>query len=66
MSDQIVRAPTSYKCAHCGEPLSFTSAGIQAWRVKDQFACNEFCADGISADADASGTALRQLQAKAP
>ena len=58
MSGQIVRASTSYACAYCGEPLPFTSTGVQAWRVRDQFACNEFCADGISVDNKALGTAL--------
>ena len=37
------------RCAHCGEPLAFNAAGaVVAWRVGDQFVCNEFCADGIS------------------
>ena len=44
------RVSTSYACAYCGEPLPFTSNGINAWRVGDRFVCNEFCADGISAD----------------
>lgn len=47
MSERVF---TSYACAYCGEPLPFTSNGINAWRVGDRFVCNEFCADGISAD----------------
>jgi hypothetical protein len=35
------------QCAYCGEQLAFNKFGIDAWRVGDQFVCNEFCADGI-------------------
>jgi hypothetical protein len=41
MSGQALR------CAYCDEPLSLTSRGVNAWRVGNQFVCNEFCADGI-------------------
>jgi hypothetical protein len=57
MSDQIVRVP-GYACAYCGEPLSFSSNGIKAWRVRERFVCNEFCADGISADGETPGNAF--------
>jgi hypothetical protein len=36
------------RCAYCGEPLAFTKYGIEAWRVRNEYVCNEFCADGIS------------------
>jgi len=36
------------RCAYCGEPLAFTALGIAAWRTGNEFACNEFCADGLS------------------
>ena len=36
------------RCAYCGEPLVFTALGVKAWRVGNEFVCNEFCADGIS------------------
>jgi hypothetical protein len=42
MSSQALR------CAYCGEPLALTLRGVNAWRVGDQFVCNEFCADGIA------------------
>lgn len=61
MSGQNVRVSTYYACAYCGEPLSFTSNGVNAWRVGDRFVCNEFCADGISAD-DRPASAFGQPQ----
>jgi hypothetical protein len=62
MSGQAVRVSTSYTCAYCSEPLSFTSHGINAWRVGDRFVCNEFCADGIYADNEIPASAFRQPQ----
>jgi hypothetical protein len=50
MSGHTVRVCGTYACAYCSEPLSFTSRGINAWRVSGQFVCTEFCADGILAD----------------
>lgn len=49
MSGQNHRAATSYACAFCGEPLVLTKHGIKAWRVGNEFVCNEFCADGVPA-----------------
>jgi hypothetical protein len=66
MSGQIVRVYSSHACAYCGEPLSFTSHGINAWRVKDQFVCNEFCADGILADNATPISAPRPPQTEVP
>jgi hypothetical protein len=41
----------SYRgCAFCGAPLAFNSAGVVAWRVGNQFVCNEFCAEGVPAE----------------
>jgi hypothetical protein len=34
-------------CAYCGAPLVANAAGLVAWRVGNQFVCNEFCADGL-------------------
>jgi hypothetical protein len=48
MAGQFLRAATSCVCAYCGEPLAMAAQGMKAWRVSDQFVCNEFCADGIS------------------
>jgi hypothetical protein len=42
MSGQALR------CAYCGEPLALITRGVNAWRVGNQFVCNEFCADGIA------------------
>jgi hypothetical protein len=36
------------RCAYCRAPLTFNSAGVVAWRVGNRFACNEFCAEGVS------------------
>jgi len=35
-----------YVCAYCGEPLIVTTLGVAAWRLGNDFFCNEFCADG--------------------
>ena len=35
------------RCAYCSAPLISNAAGLVAWRVGNQFACNEFCADGL-------------------
>jgi hypothetical protein len=42
MSGQALR------CAYCDEPLLLNSRGVNAWRVGNEFVCNEFCADGIA------------------
>lgn len=34
-------------CAYCSAPLVANAAGLVAWRVGNQFVCNEFCADGL-------------------
>ena len=36
------------RCAYCGEALALISRGVNAWRIGNQFVCNEFCADGIA------------------
>ena len=35
-------------CAYCSEPFRITEQGIEAYRVADQYVCNEFCAQAIS------------------
>jgi hypothetical protein len=35
------------RCAYCGAPLVSNAAGVVAWRIGNQFVCNEFCADGV-------------------
>jgi hypothetical protein len=35
------------RCAYCSAPLVSNAAGLVAWRVGNQFVCNEFCADGL-------------------
>jgi len=35
------------RCAFSGAPLVANATGLLAWRVGDQFVCNEFCADGL-------------------
>ncbi len=35
-------------CTYCGAPLVLTALGIRAWRVGNEFVCNEYCADGIT------------------
>jgi len=36
------------RCAHCGNPFPIVEGRMQQWRVGgDQFACNEFCAEGV-------------------
>jgi hypothetical protein len=51
LSEQPMRARpcegNSERCAYCGAPLPLNGEGVEAWRVGDQFVCNEFCADGI-------------------
>jgi hypothetical protein len=44
-------------CAYCGDPLVFTALGVKAWRVGNEFVCNDFCADGISSSPNDSVTA---------
>ena len=36
------------RCAYCSEPFRITEQGIEAYRVADQYVCNEFCAQAIS------------------
>jgi hypothetical protein len=43
----LSRELTSSRCAYCGAPLTLNAAGVVAWRVGNQFVCNEFCADGL-------------------
>jgi hypothetical protein len=38
------------RCAYCGEPLVFNAVGIMAWRIGNDFVCNEFCAEGVSSE----------------
>jgi hypothetical protein len=47
MEQAMTNPSTSTTCAHCGNPLPVVEGRIQQWRVRDQFACNEFCAEGI-------------------
>jgi hypothetical protein len=36
------------RCRHCGNPFPVVEGRVQQWRVGgDQFACNEFCAEGV-------------------
>jgi hypothetical protein len=35
------------KCAYCGRPFPVVDGHIQQWRVGEEFACNEFCAEGV-------------------
>jgi hypothetical protein len=35
------------KCAHCGNSFPVVEGRVQQWRVNDQYACNEFCAEGV-------------------
>ena len=42
-----LREMSSETCAVCSAPLASTGVGVEAWRVGNQFVCNEFCADGI-------------------
>ena len=53
MSGHTIRPARSYVCAYCGEPLELTSQGVRAWRVGEEFVCNEFCADGIMPSVEA-------------
>jgi hypothetical protein len=48
----FLQAATSAVCAYCGAPLALAAQGMRAWRVGDQFACNEFCAEGIALSGD--------------
>jgi hypothetical protein len=53
------------RCAYCGKLLAFT----EAWRVRNEYVCNEFCADGISsASADNVNATLRsnELSSSSP
>jgi hypothetical protein len=50
------REPTVQRCAHCGEPLPFNTIGILAWRLGDQWTCNEFCASGIAEETTKEAT----------
>jgi hypothetical protein len=39
------------RCAYCNEPFRITERGVEAYRVRDQFVCNEFCAQAVSEEA---------------
>jgi hypothetical protein len=40
------------RCAHCGNPFPVVEGRAQQWRVGGgQFACNEFCAEGVEEQA---------------
>ncbi len=43
----MTKRTRSSNCAYCGDPLPMVGGRIQAWRVGDQYTCNEFCADGV-------------------
>ena len=36
------------RCAYCNEPFRITEQGVEAYRVADQYVCNEFCAQAVS------------------
>ena len=36
------------RCAYCSEPFRITEQGVEAYRVRDQLVCNEFCAQAVS------------------
>ena len=46
----LSRELSASRCAYCGAPLTLNTAGVMAWRVGNQFVCNEFCADGLPDD----------------
>jgi hypothetical protein len=49
VTDQVSRRDAvDCACIYCGEPLPFTTKGVQARQVGDKFVCNEFCADAIA------------------
>ena len=35
------------RCPCCGNPFPVIEGRVQQWRVGNQYACNEFCAEGI-------------------
>ncbi len=35
------------RCACCGNPFPLVEGRVQQWRVGNQYACNEFCAEGV-------------------
>ena len=35
------------RCACCGNPFPVVEGRVQQWRVGNQYACNEFCAEGV-------------------
>jgi hypothetical protein len=39
------------RCAYCNEPFRITELGVEAYRVREQFVCNEFCAQAVSEEA---------------
>ncbi len=54
------------RCAYCGAPLTLNAVGVMAWRVGNQFVCNEFCADGLpdnTRERDAAAAPRRRTQA---
>jgi hypothetical protein len=57
------------QCAYCGEVLRLDVYGVNAWRVDNKFACNEFCADGVlPIDGDAAEDVIAAIgqSARAP
>jgi hypothetical protein len=54
------------RCAYCGAPLIANAAGLVAWRVGNQFVCNEFCADGLPDEAVVPQAVSRPDGAKLP
>jgi hypothetical protein len=54
------------RCAYCSAPLIANAAGLVAWRVGNQFVCNEFCADGLPDAATVPQAASRPGGAKLP
>jgi hypothetical protein len=41
----------STTCAFCGERFPVVHGHVLSWRVGDRYACNEFCAEGVEAQA---------------
>ena len=35
------------RCAYCGQLFPVVEGRVQQWRVGKEFACNEFCAEGV-------------------
>lgn len=48
MQESRTQPHVSERCACCGALLPVGFGGVEAWRIGNQFVCNEFCADGIA------------------